>query len=65
VTKVGPRNSLKEDSMQMNEFGLTGSGPSVDGPPTNAIILAPDPRTQTPRRLTATHKATPVHLDAR
>jgi hypothetical protein len=51
--------------MQMNEFGLTGSWPSVDGPPTNAIIIAPDPQTQTPRRLTATHKATPVHLDAR
>lgn len=49
----------------MKEFVLTEPGPSVDGPPTNAIILAPDPGTQTPRRLAATLKAAPVHLDAR
>ena len=61
----GTINSLKEDGIQMKEFGLTEPGPSVDGPPTNAIILAPDPGTQTPRRLAATLKAAPVHLDAR
>lgn len=44
---------------------LTEPGPSVDGPPTKAIILAPDPGTQTPKRLAATLKATPVHLDER
>lgn len=44
---------------------LTAPGPSVDGPPTNAIILAPEPGTHTPKRLAATLNAAPVHLDAR
>ena len=44
---------------------LTEPGPSVEGPPINAIILAPDPGTQTPKRPAATLNAAPVHLDAR
>jgi hypothetical protein len=40
----------------LKEFGFTERDPSVDGPPTNAIILAPDPGTQTPMRLAATLK---------
>lgn len=44
---------------------LTIPGPSVDGPPTKAIILAPEPGTQTPSKLAATLKAALVHLDAR
>lgn len=44
---------------------LTAPGPSVDGPPTNAIILAPEPGIHTPKRLAATLNAAPVHLDAR
>uniref|UniRef100_A0A0E0QK85 Uncharacterized protein n=1 Tax=Oryza rufipogon TaxID=4529 RepID=A0A0E0QK85_ORYRU len=49
----------------LRPFVLSEPGPSVDGPPMNAIILAPDPGTQTPNRLAATLNAVPVHLDAR
>ena len=44
---------------------LTEPVPSVDGPPTKAIILAPEPGTQTPNKLAAILNAVLVHLDAR
>lgn len=44
---------------------LTAPDPSVDGPPTKAIILAPEPGTQSPNKLAAILKAVLVHLDAR
>lgn len=39
-------------------------GPSVHGPPTKAIILAPVPGKHAPNNPAATLKATPVHLRA-
>lgn len=50
---------------QWNRAILTAPGPSVEGPPTNAIIRAPEPGTQAPNKLAATLKAVPVHLLAR
>lgn len=47
------------------ELKLTAPGPSVDGPPTKAIILAPEPGTQTPNMAAATLNAAPVHRDER
>ena len=44
---------------------LTEPTPSVDGPPTKAIILAPEPGTQTPNKLAAMLNAVLVHRDAR
>lgn len=44
---------------------LTDPDPSVDGPPTKAIILAPEPGTQSPNKLAAILSAVLVHLDAR
>jgi len=40
---------------------LTGAGPSVAGPPINAIILAAEPGTHAPNKLAAILKAVLVH----
>ena len=50
---------------RLNVMDLTKPTPSVDGPPTKAIILAPEPGTQTPNKLAAMLNAVPVHRDAR
>lgn len=43
---------------------LTAPWPSVDGPPINAIILAPEPGTHAPNKQAATLRAVLVHLAA-
>lgn len=43
----------------------TAPCPSVDGPPTNAIILAPEPGKHAPNKLAAILSAVLVHLGAR
>lgn len=65
--KLGLYHLIVEEVIQKlnKEFnGITVPGPSVQGPPTKAIILAPVPGKQAPSNPAATFKATPVHLEA-
>lgn len=64
---------LKENELQSRQMittiqssrkvkRFTDPGPSVHGPPTNAIIRAPFPNVDAPSNPAATLNATPVHL---
>lgn len=63
VAKLLKKRNDKVNRLEVTK--LTAPAPSVDGPPTNAIILAPEPGTQTPNKQAAMLNAVLVHRDAR